>query len=176
VIIKGINKTRAMEISKIQDMFGEYYIWEMPKMLQDKEMLAKMNYIGGEGVMIDDTKVWSNSKKVRSKLRETLVMRDIRRNIRGKSEMNSDSSWGSILAEAMTEQLEIREIGEISYVQKEDKYNLGILVVHRDNCLGGVYYLDCFGQFWDEITHRKLNNEEMIKARLTELAQVYKHQ
>ena len=84
VIIKGINKARAMEISKIQDMFGEYYIWEMPKRLQDKESLAKMKYIGGEGVMIDNTKVWSNSKKVRSKLRETLVMRDIRRNIRRK--------------------------------------------------------------------------------------------
>jgi len=37
VIIKGINKARAMEISNIQDMFGEYYIWEMPKRLQDRK-------------------------------------------------------------------------------------------------------------------------------------------
>jgi len=101
VIIKGNSKARAMEISKIHDMFGEYYIWEMPKRLQDSEILAKMNYIGGEGVLIDDTEVWSNSKKVASKLRETLVMRDIRRNIRGKSETNQGSSWGSIPADAM---------------------------------------------------------------------------
>ena len=52
-----------MEVSKIQDMFGEYYIWEMPKRLQDKEILQKMNYIGGEGVIIDDTKIWTNSRK-----------------------------------------------------------------------------------------------------------------
>jgi len=75
----------------------------------------------------------------------------------------------------MTEQLDIREIGEINDVQREDKYNPRILIVKRDNCLGGAYYPDSFGQFWDEITHRKLNNEELIKARLAELAQVYKH-
>ena len=70
--------------------------------------------------------------------------------------MNSNGSWGSIIADAMTEQLDIREIGELNYVQQEDKYNPGILVVKRDNCLGGVYYLDSFGQFWDEITHRQI--------------------
>ena len=85
-----------------------------------------MNYIGGEGVLIDDTKVWSNSRKVRSKLREKLIMRDIRKNIRGRSELNKDSSWGSILTDAMNEQLDIRGIGEIKYVQREDKYNPGI--------------------------------------------------
>ena len=31
VIIKGLSRKRAMEVSKIQDMFGEHDIWEMAK-------------------------------------------------------------------------------------------------------------------------------------------------
>ena len=64
-MIKGHSAGRAIQASKIQDLMGEYYIWEMPAARQNVEVVKKMNYIGGEAVIIGDTKVWTNSDVVK---------------------------------------------------------------------------------------------------------------
>ena len=62
LVIEGMNQKRAIQASKIQDLMGEYYIWETPKKGQTLDLIKKMNYIGGEGVVVGDTKVWTNSE------------------------------------------------------------------------------------------------------------------
>ena len=49
MVIKGHNAGRAIQASKILDLMGKYYIWEMPKARKDVDVLKK-NYIGGEAV------------------------------------------------------------------------------------------------------------------------------
>ncbi len=64
VILKGRNSQRAIQASRIQDLMGEYYIWEVPKRLSNIEVTKKMNYVGGDGVIIGDAKVWTNSEEI----------------------------------------------------------------------------------------------------------------
>ena len=35
--------------------------------------------------------------------------------------------------------------------------------------------MDSFGNYWDELSNRKLDKEEVVKARLDKLRQVYQH-
>ena len=134
----------------------------------------KMNYIGGEGVAVGSKKIWTNPREVKDKLREVFVAETIRSRNRS-SHVEGHKEWGISMESAMNSQLDWRGIGEINHVQMDDKYSPGMLFISRDNCIGGVYCLDSFGPCWDEVPHRKLNNEEVQKARLAELVQVYKH-
>ena len=72
IVIEGKNAGRAVQASKIQDRMGEYYVWEMPEANQNVDTLKKMNYIGGEAVVIGDTKVWTNSDVVKRSIRGEL--------------------------------------------------------------------------------------------------------
>ena len=40
---------------------------------------------------------------------------------------------------------------------------------------GGVYYLDYGGELWDEVSNKKLEREEVIKAMLDEIKQQQSH-
>ena len=71
---KGKDIHKAIQASKIQDTFGEYYVWQMPKDIQDQEVINKMNYIGGAGVVVGGAKIWTNPKEVQDKLREILIV------------------------------------------------------------------------------------------------------
>ena len=51
----------------------------------------------------------------------------------------------------------------------------GIIVVSDGSTIGGVYYLDSQGNYWDEITNKRLNNDEVATARLEEIKQLLKH-
>ena len=73
LVIKGRSAGRAIQASKIQDRMGEYYIWEMPRKRQNVDLMKKMSYIGGDAVIIGDTKIWTNSKVVKESLREDLA-------------------------------------------------------------------------------------------------------
>ena len=81
------------------------------------------------------------------------------------------------LGAAMKEALEERELlGDVQLVEHlKEKYRPGILILERDEDVGRVYYLDSYGDNWDETTHRKLPKAEVEKARLEELRQVYNH-
>ena len=54
----------------MQDMMGEHYIWSMPIMKQSMDIIKKMNYTGGPGVVLSDRKYWSNSKEVVDHLKD----------------------------------------------------------------------------------------------------------
>ena len=56
------NTKRAIQECQVHDMMGEHYIWSMPIMKQAMDIIKKMNYIGGPGVVLSDRKYWSNSK------------------------------------------------------------------------------------------------------------------
>ena len=151
---------------------GEYYIWEVPKRLSNIEVTKKMNYIGGDGVIIGDTKVWTNSEEVKRSIHEEIH----RRTIKGKIVGNEDGvPWGRIVGEAMRRQVENRELGEVNVLEKEEKYQPGIMLIEMEKEVSEVYYVASFGNYWDELSNRKLDKEEVVKARLEELRQVYQH-
>ena len=66
VIIEGNNWKRGLQASKIQDMMGEYYIWNMPRKVQTPELVKKMAYIGGgrSGTIVGDRTNWTNCKRI----------------------------------------------------------------------------------------------------------------
>ena len=66
-------------------------------------------------------------------------------------------------------------MGEIDLIDMEEKYRPGMLVLEREGAIGELYYVDSFGNYWDEITNRRLDNEEVCEARLEELRQVHMH-
>ncbi len=152
IVIKGKNAGRAVQASKIQDMMGEYYVWEMPRKRQNVDLMKKMNYIGGEAVIIGDTKVGTNSDVVERSLREELA----RRRCRGKLVGDGGGiDWGKLAGTAMCKQVESRELGEIDLIDMEKKYQPGMLVLDQGGTVGELYYVDSFGNYWDEITNRR---------------------
>ena len=40
---------------------------------------------------------------------------------------------------------------------------------------GGIHYMDRNGEFWDEVSHKKLDDEGVGNARLDEVKQFYPH-
>ena len=146
LVIKGQHARRAIQASKIQDLMGEYYVCEMPRARQDVEVVEKMNYIGGEAVVIGDTKVWTNSEEVKRSIREELR----RRTIRGKIVDNENGvPWGRIVGEAVRRQVENRELGEVNSIEKEAKYLPGIMLREKEEEkeVLEVYYVAAFGNY-----------------------------
>ena len=41
---------------------------------------------------------------------------------------------------------------------------------------GGIYYTDHNGKFWDEVSHKDLDDEELRKARFEEIKQFYSYE
>ncbi len=84
--------------------------------------------------------------------------------------------WGKIIGDGIRRQMDAREGVE----EKNEKYQPGMLIINgeKDEQVGHIqeiYYVDSFGDYWDEITHRKLERKEVQEARLEELRQVYQH-
>ena len=52
--ITGVNQARGIHSCKIQDMLGEFYIWETPKNRQTHQSVRNMNHIGGHGILVGD--------------------------------------------------------------------------------------------------------------------------
>ena len=127
-IIKGKTSQRAILASRIQDLMGEYYIWKVPKRPKDIETAKKMNYIGGDGVIIGDTNVWTNSEEVKRSIHEEVQ----RRTIKGKIAGNEDGvPWGRIVGEAMIRQVEDRELGEVNFIEKEAQYQPRTMLIEK---------------------------------------------
>jgi hypothetical protein len=151
---------------------GEYYIWEMPKARQNVDILKMINYIGGEAVIIGNAKVWTNSSVVKRSLHEELTRRQCSGKLAGDG---GGMDWGKLAGAAMQRQVESRELGEIDLIDMEEKYRPGMLVLEQGGAIGELYYVDSFGNYWDEFTNRRLDNEGVRKARLEELRQVHMH-
>ena len=48
-------------------------------------------------------------------------------------------------------------------------------MIEKDKKITGVYYVDSFGDFHDEITGKMLPKSSVIAARLEEMRQVHEH-
>ena len=79
----------------------------------------------------------------------------------------------NVLRQAIEEELLLRESTDVLQIE-HGKEQLGILMLFQGNSIGGVYYMDSAGTFYDELSNRRLDNAEVEKARLEELRQVYK--
>ena len=76
---------------------------------------------------------------------------------------NRRDQWKKISETAMGEQLESSEMGEVMIMEEDvKKSESGIIVISEGDTIGGVYYLDRDGNYWDEITNRRLNNQEVV--------------
>ena len=63
---------RAAQIGDIQSIGGEYYIWEMPRKMNNIEINNRMSDIGGAGITVRDTKIWTNSSRTKERIEEEL--------------------------------------------------------------------------------------------------------
>ena len=155
LIIQGQNHKRAIQASKIQDLMGEYYIWETPKKGQTLDLIKKMNYIGGEGVVVGDTKVWTNSEEVKKAMHGQLAREEIKEKLGTK---NGQTIWGKVIGDAIRRQMDVRENQEDNH-EKSEKYQPGMLIISEKEKyeqvghVQEIYYVDSFGEYWDEITH-----------------------
>ena len=52
-------------------------------------------------------------------------------------------------------------MGEIDLLDMEEKYRPGMWVMEQDGTVGELYYVDSFGNCWDEITNRRLDNDNL---------------
>ncbi len=43
---------------------------------------------------------------------------------------------------------ENRELGEVNFMEKEEKYQPGIMLIEKEEEALEVYYLDSFGNYW----------------------------
>ena len=80
-----------------------------------------------------------------------------------------EKSFISLVEEGIRAELDNREsLGEVNLIEsREAKYqNPGILVVEEDEKITGVYYVDSFGEFHDEITGKLFPRSAVIEARL----------
>ena len=76
VVIKGWNPKKAVQLCKVQDVMGEHYIWEVPRNKNSRAVNAVMTSIGGEGILMGKSKVWTNSPEVRKAIEEEEAKRD----------------------------------------------------------------------------------------------------
>ena len=67
VILQGTNWKRIAQMGEIQNTGGEFYIWEMPRKMNTAVINSRMRNIGGPGVIVKDTKIWTNSDRVKEK-------------------------------------------------------------------------------------------------------------
>ena len=89
-----------------------------------------------------------------------------------------DRDYEEVIQEGIQREVELREMGDLNLVEmaeKEKKYRPGILTIQEEGEVVGIYYVDSYGQYFDEMTHKQLPKEGVIKARVEEMVQVYKH-
>ena len=68
VVIKGYNPRRAVKLCQIQDIMGEFYIWEIPRTRNSRTINEVMSKVGGKGIIFEKVKLWTNSDAVKEEL------------------------------------------------------------------------------------------------------------
>ena len=111
-------------------MMREYYIWTVPRNRQDAEMVKNMRYIGGDGIVIGDQNIWTNSEEIKRGIKE---YRDSRAALYAITGEEPNGTWGRALEESMQREIDDREIGEVSLMEeRSEKYNPGTLVIEEE--------------------------------------------
>ena len=71
------------------------------------------------------------------------------------------------------------ELGDVYLTElvsaKEEKYKPGMLVLSVEGQVSEVYYVDSYGNYFDELSGRQLDKDEVIRARLEEMRQFEEH-
>ena len=179
IILQGTNWKRIAQIGVAQNIGGEYYIWEMPRKMNNATINNKMRNIGGPGIIVKDTKIWTNSKRIKERVDEEMRKRQVK--IRGGGVQFADDKdakveeykLGRAVEEAIREELTDRESEDICFVEEQSKQP-GILYI-EDGDDKHVYYCDSWGQYWDEITNKKLDSKLVEAARLDEIKGLYQY-
>ena len=122
---------------------------------------------GGAHVKIGNRRLWSNSRAIVGKLVEEKWRRSGRQSLGLRPETKS---WGEVIHEATLVQLEKRE-GEEEWMPSKEP---GWLVLECEE-QKSVYYLDSEGRYWDEGSHKLLDSDGVIVARLDEIQQIRNH-
>ena len=134
-----------------------------------------MNHIGGKGIILGENKVWTNSGEIMKRLRDEFHRRKWMKEKRIQAQ---EKSFSTLVEEGINAELNNREsLGEVNLIEsREAKYqNHGILVIEEDEKITGVYYVDSFGEFHDEITGNLSHKSSGTEARLEEMKQVQEH-
>ena len=80
---------------------------------------------------------------------------------------------GRAVSEAIREELEERECGNVCLME-EEKQSPGILYI-EDGTEKHVYYCDSWGQYWDEVSNKRLEKSLVEAARLDEIKGLYQY-
>ena len=142
-------------------------MWETEASNRDIEIMESVRTHGGANVRVGNRRIWSNIKVIIGKMREEKLRRIGRKSLGVQPEVKS---WGRVIHDAMLMQLDARERDEEWVPSKEP----GWIVVEREN-EKSVYYVDTDGQYWDEISNKKLEKDGVIAARLDEIQQIKNH-
>ena len=116
-------------------------------------------------IEIGGHQLWSNSSVIVDRMSYEKERRKWRHD-RGHTPIES-VSWGSVIKEATLEQIPRREMDVLDIV--EDKH-FRVEMSEKE-----INHVDHNGEFWDEISHKKLDEEGVRNPRLDEIRQFYTH-
>ena len=169
IISDGRPRKRGIQACEIQNMLGGYYVWQTKKSATlDVMTLDKIKRAGGTLTTVEDQglRVWTNSPVLRHRM---LLEKERRawtqhRGISTRKEL----AWGEIFHDALKEQVEVREL---DWNEVADSTPPGRIYYGEDE----IYYMDHNGDFWDEMSGKQLNSDEVIAARLDEIKHLHSY-
>ena len=106
--------------------------------MQSGQTVQRMNCIGGEGIVIGQSKLWTNSKEVVRGLRDEVRRREWRRSNQLEEK---DRDYEEIIQEGIRREVDLREMGDLNLVEleeKEKKYKPGILTIQEEGETIGI--------------------------------------
>ena len=135
VILKGGNWRRAAQLGEVQNMGGEYYVWEMPRKMNNAVINKKMRNIGGPGVIVKDTKIWTNSDRVKERIDEELRKR--------KTVLHSEGIRWADDEEAKTEEYKLgRAVGEAIREELVERESEDVCLIEEESAKPGILYIE----------------------------------
>ena len=155
--MKGTNCTRALNIASIQDLTGEYYVWEEPKA---QRIHTAMRKVSVPPIVKGNSRFWTNCVEIADAIK---------------------SDTGNVndnIARAIERQVESREKSDTEPWRESPEFQRPTVKPGRyeisrgdeDHC---VLTVDREGNFWDEASGKKLDSEEVQRARLEEITQIH---
>ena len=177
--IRGYNPRRAVKLCQIQEIMGEFYTWEIPRGRNSRTINEVMSKIGGKGVIIEKSKLWTNSETIKQGLltevdRRAMIKKEAEKIKRDKKGDN----WNQVMIQGMHRQLEEREFGmDIGLMEEQlsKSRRAGMLIVEEKGKMEAIYYIDAWGQYFDEVSGKQLDPKGVVKARIEEMVEVAKH-
>ena len=146
-------------------------MWEDDINPNDTIMMRRMSAIGVGQIRIDNRRLWTNSEVILDKMTQEKE----RRKWSKDNEISpiSTKSWGSIIQDATRTQIDRREMSDFE-ISRENPAR-AFFAEGVDEKWDAIFYMDSDGEYYDEITNKKLNRNGVIATRLDEIKQVHSH-